>query len=119
MDTAHVRGEMNSLADTLSRSQPISTEWALDRRSFLWACKRVSNFPEVDMCATIFNHQLPAFVAPCEMAGAAGVNCLAVDWNQLKTVYIFPPLPLVSRVLAKLESFESYQTGLSDPGMRN
>ena len=31
MDVAHMKGEMNSLADTLSRSSAISTEWKLDR----------------------------------------------------------------------------------------
>ena len=106
MDTAHVKGEMNSLADTLSRGFAISTEWKLDRRSFQWACRRVSSLPEVDLCATTENYQLPVFIAPRQMAGAAGIDCLAVDWNQWKTVYIFPPLPLVSRVLDKLKSFE-------------
>ena len=106
METAHLKGEMNTLADTLSRGTAISTEWTLDRESFQWACKRIDTQPEVDLCATSANHQLPAFVAPCQMAGAVGIDCLAVDWNQWKAVYIFPPLPLISRVLAKLESFE-------------
>ena len=106
MEATHLKGEMNTLADTLSRGTAISTEWTLDRESFQWACKRLTTYPEVDLCATTANRQLQAFVAPCQMAGAVGIDCLAVDWNQWKGVYIFPPLPLVSRVLAKLESFE-------------
>ena len=50
------------LADALSRVVPISTEWKLDRRSFLGACRRTSMSPQVDWCATSENHQLSEFV---------------------------------------------------------
>ena len=61
---AHIPGEENVLADALSRAVPILTEWALDKDSFLWACRRMSSPPKVDLCATSENHQLPKFVAP-------------------------------------------------------
>ena len=106
VEVSHVKGNMNVLADALSRRVPISTEWSLDRESFLWACARTSSPPLVDLCATSENHQLPTFVAPCQMAEATDIDCPLVNWNQWKTVYVFPPLPLVSQVLKKLELFE-------------
>ena len=87
--SASHQGTLNVLADALSRQVPISTEWALDTRSFEWACARLSIRPQVDLCATVLNCKLPTFVAPCQMSRATAVDCLQVDWNQWEAIYLF------------------------------
>jgi len=34
----HIAGVRNIIADALSRDKPMSSEWILDKKSFLWIC---------------------------------------------------------------------------------
>ena len=54
----HIKGVLNVLADNGSGDAPISTEWSLDRRSFVWLCSLLG-CPQVDLFATrtITNYQ--------------------------------------------------------------
>ena len=97
---------MNVIADHLFRpNQPISTEWSLHS-------KIVSLFfvfwgtPVVDMFATVSNSRLPQFMSPILEPRALAVDALTQDW-QGRSMYMFPPFPLLSKVIQKLRSTQA------------
>ena len=97
----HIPGCLNVIADHLSRpNQPIPTEWSLHpeivRRIF-----RFWGTPEIDMFATLLNSHLPRFMSPVLEPRALAVDALSQDW-QGRSIYMFPPFPLLSKVLQKL-----------------
>ena len=93
---------MNVLADKASRDGPISMEWSLDRDSF----KRIWGVP-LDLFAIPENSQLPQFASPCPDPCHLGCDALddSLDWNQLRSIYRFPPFQLIEEVLWKLRDF--------------
>ncbi|MEL7079402.1 MAG: reverse transcriptase domain-containing protein [Cyanobacteria bacterium J06582_2] len=104
LSAVHLSGIQNVLADSLSRHGPISTEWKLDKKSFAQVMK-MNPKPQIDMFATSENHQLEVFVSPLQENKAVAQNAFQLDWNSWKTIYLFPPTPLISKVLNQLESF--------------
>ena len=101
----HIAGPLNVLADKGSRSSPISTEWSLDRPSFIWACRELGLVPEVDLFATRENAQLPSFVSPCPDPLATAQDSFTVDWNNWSIIYLFPPTSCLARVAVRLLSY--------------
>ena len=101
----HISGVRNVIADGLSRSLPISTEWMLDKSSFKWILGRAPT-PQVDLFATRENAQLPSFVSPVLDVKAVEVDALSIPWDRWRVVYLFPPTPLILKVLAHLETFK-------------
>ena len=87
----HMRRRLNVLADKASRDGPISMEWSLDRDSF----KRIWGVP-LDLFAIPENSQLPQFASPCPDPCHLGCDALddSLDWNQLRSIYLFPPFQL-------------------------
>ena len=105
LSAVHIQGAFNVRADLLSRGRPVSTEWTLHRASVLWLCRQTSILPQVDLFATPFNARFPSFLSPIAMKGSSGVDALSTDWNQWERIYLFPPFPLISEALARLERF--------------
>ena len=105
----HIFGELNVLADQGSRLSPIPTEWSLDRRTFLWLLDLAKSHgvprPQVDLFATRHNALLSSFVSPVPDPQALEVNALSLDWNRWSSVYLFPPVMLLSRLLPYLWHF--------------
>ena len=110
----HIPGCLNMIADHLSRpNQPISTEWSLHpeivKRIFrLWGT------PEVDMFATVSNSHLPRFMSPIPEPRALAVDALSQDW-QGRSMYMFPPFPLLNKVIQKLRSTQAAEVVLIAP----
>ena len=97
----HIPGCLNVIADHLSRpNQPISTEWSL-HPEIVQRIFRVWGTPEVDMFATLSNSHLPRFMSPIPEPRALAVDALSQDW-QGRSMYMFPPFPLLSKVIQKL-----------------
>ena len=110
----HIPGCMNVIADHLSRpNQSIPTEWSLHpeivKRIF-----RVWGTPEVDMFATRSNSHLPRFMSPVPEPRALAVDALSQDW-QGRSMYMFPPFPLLNRVMQKLRSTQAAEVILVAP----
>ena len=104
LDIRHIKGAYNVLSDQLSRNSIIATEWSLPQKVFnIMILKKFPNL-EWDLFATSLNNKLPKFVSPCPDQGAAAVDAFTLNWNTLKNVFMFPPTPLISRVLEKLIS---------------
>ena len=61
---------------------------------------RVWCTPEVDMFATLLNSHLPRFMSPIPEPRALAVDALSQDW-QGRSMYMFPPFPLLSKVYAE------------------
>ena len=106
---SHIQGSLNVKADQLSRLTPRSTEWSLQKSTFLHLCSVFKINPQVDLFATDLNHQVKTYISPCPDPQAYAVNALTVTWRKWKNLYLFPPTALISRALAKLrlENFDS------------
>ena len=99
----HIPGCLNVIADHLSSpNQPIPTEWSL-HPEIMKRIFRVWGTPEVDMFATLSNSHLPRFMSPVPEPRALAVDALSQDW-QGRSMYMFPPFPLLSKVVQKLRS---------------
>lgn len=55
--------------------------------------------------ATPFNTQLRSFICPFAHPAAVGVDIMATDLNRWSSVYLFPPIKMILRVLWKLKSY--------------
>ena len=110
----HIPGCLNMIADHLSRpNQPILTEWSLHPE----IVKRIFRFwgtPEVDMFATLSNSHLPRFMSPVPEPRALAVDALSQDW-QGRSMYMFPPFPLLSKAVQKLRSTQVAEVILVAP----
>ena len=104
LSAIHLAGVQNVVADALSRTKPLESEWSLDHRSFRWIQDQVPDL-EVDLFATEYNTKIPLYVAPNLDPLALATDALALDWNQWKRIYLFPPVNCLMKVLQKLRSF--------------
>ena len=97
----YVPGEMNVVADALSRpGQVLASEWTLDATvcSALWL---LWGLPHLDLFATSHNHRLPVYCSPVMDPQAWATDAFLQDWSSLEA-YAFPPFAVLRRVLAKL-----------------
>ena len=105
------------IADHLSRpNQPITTEWSLHPE----IVSRIFGFwgtPVVDMFATVSNSRLSQFMSPIPEPQALAVDALSQDW-QGRSMYMFPPFPLLSKVIQKLWSTQEAEVILIAPWWR-
>nr|XP_060620947.1 uncharacterized protein LOC132768763 [Anolis sagrei ordinatus] len=98
----HLPGQDNTLADSLSRSTQTNHEWQLHPSKF----KVISNLwgmPQIDLFASPTNTHCPLFCArlpPRAFPGCLG-DAFLFQWNP-GLLYLFPPLPLLSSVIAKI-----------------
>ena len=75
---------------------------------------RVWGTPEVDMFATLSNSHLPRFMSPIPEPRALAVDALSQDW-QGRSMYMFPPFPLLNKVMQKLRSTQVAEVILVAP----
>ena len=110
----HIPGCLNMIADHLSRpNQPIPTEWSL-HPEIVECIFKVWGTPEVDMFATLSNPHLPRFMSPIPEPRALAVDALSQDW-QGRSMYMFPPFPLLNKVMLKLRSTQVAEVILVAP----
>ena len=98
----------------LSRDEPLSTEWSLSTQDFQ-KIQQLEPRLEVDLFATSFNNKLLTFISPCPDSLAAGVDALAIPWEKWSFLYLFPPTPLISKVLAKITNTQFAKAILITP----
>jgi hypothetical protein len=103
LSSRHLAGVLNVLADTLSRpNSVIQTEWTICHRVLhrIWT---IWDKPMLDLFATRYSRRLSLYVSPVPDPQAWVVDAFSLSWEGLD-VYAFPPLALIGRVLAKVES---------------
>ena len=65
---------------------------------------KINSRLQVDLFATHHNNKLKTFVSPCPDKRAAAVDAFSIQWEKWDHLYLYPPTPLISRVLAKLQN---------------
>ena len=103
----HILGCLNVIADHLSRpNQPIPTEWSLHPK-IVSRIFGVWGTPVVDMFATVLN-------SSCLRFQSHEHDALSQDW-QGRSMYMFPPFPLLNKVIQKLRSTQEAEVILIAP----
>lgn len=102
LSAVHIPGVDNWIADFLSRETVDPGEWALHPEVFLLLCQRWG-FPDVDLFASRFNHKCPGYVSRSRDPKALAVDALITPWTGFQLLYLFPPLPLLPRVLKRVK----------------
>ena len=101
----HLSGDLNTLADRQSRLGPVGAEWSLDSETFLWLSRLAGPF-QVDLFATRDNARLPSFVSPFPDPLALGVDAFSLPWDDWESIYLFPPVKALHRVVPLLSRFQ-------------
>ena len=100
-DARYLPGQATVLADLLGRrEQVVGTEWSLHSqvaRSLL----RVWGNPSIDLFATCLNAKLPLYCSLVPDPKALFEDAFRYPWDDLD-LYVFPPFPLVGRVIARV-----------------
>lgn len=65
-------------------------------------CKRLF-FPSVDLFASRINTQLKNYVSWNPDPGSLFFDAFTINWQQLSTIYAFPPFSIIDRVLQKIK----------------
>ncbi|CAJ0958249.1 unnamed protein product [Ranitomeya imitator] len=103
ISAVHIPGVENWAADFLSRQGLASGEWELHPEVFLQICLRWGT-PDVDLMASRLNAKVHNFIARSRDPQAIGVDALISPWHQFQLPYVFPPLPLLPRVIRKIKT---------------
>ena len=96
----HIPSKRNVLADALSRTKPLSTEWQLNKAVFAQILGLAPDL-ELDLFATRINTQLDRFLSPFPDPLAVGVDALTAPWPQTGLLYAFPPQVLIPQLLVR------------------
>ena len=99
----HIPGHLNTWADSMSRDHTIRSEWSLSPRSFDQL--QQSLHMEIDLFAHPGNAKLPLFGCLFQHPLARVTDALTTEWNQWRSIYLFPPLNLIPTCLEKLEKY--------------
>jgi hypothetical protein len=105
LSAAHIKGESNVLADSLSRGKKIAwSEWSL--------CPRVTaqifqiyGMPNIDLFASRHNHKLPVYCSWDRDPAAFAQDALSIPWTNMWG-YAYPPISLIPRILQKIRQSE-------------
>ena len=111
---SHIQGCYNIIADQLSRRTELPTEWSLSPEDFK-KIYRLNPEIQVDLFATKLNNKLSTYVSPCPDEKAAAVDAFKTPWDRWKNLYIYPPANLISKVLAKITTFNLEKAVLVTP----
>lgn len=103
LSAVHIPGVDNWAADFLSRETVDPGEWSLHPAVFLQICQRWG-VPDVDVFASRLNHKLPVYVSRARDPEALAVDALVLPWTGFDFLYLFPPLPLLPRVLKRVKA---------------
>ena len=105
LTAVHIQGVRNVLADSLSRTKPVSSEWTLCP---LGRQRILSTNPDIqiDLFATSENSLVDKFVSPFPHPQAAAVDAMSINWNKWSWIYLFPPTNFLLKVLQKIRSYK-------------
>lgn len=101
LSAIYIPGVDNWAADFLSRSTIDPGEWSLHPEVFEALCLRWGR-PDVDLMASKFNHKVPLYLARARDPKAYGADALVLPWREFSLLYVFPPFPLLPRVLRRI-----------------
>ena len=100
IQTQFLPGMENIQADSLSRNFKDSSDWMLNPEIFQ-KIQRKWGPMNVDLFASMWNHQLKRYYSWGNQPDAEGQDALQVSWKNMKA-YAFPPFILINKILQKL-----------------
>ena len=98
----HIRGIDNISADLASRIISTHSEWRLHPQMFRDICKHFNLSPQVDLFASMLNHQVSTYYSFAPDPYCTGVDAFCFEWESEKLFYCFAPFNLLYRILAKI-----------------
>ena len=99
---SHVAGVRNGRADKLSRLDAGDHDYYLSSSMFASFSQSLSFPLKVDLFASRLNFKIPNYVSWHADPLSSSVNAFSLRWYDF--VYLFPPIPLIDRVLCKFEN---------------
>ncbi|KAA6393117.1 MAG: putative Polyprotein P3 [Streblomastix strix] len=102
IEAVYLKGELNSIADRLSRLEKAG-DYQLKKDVLNEALQKLQVSPTLDAFATRRNSLFPRFLSPTDDNRAIGTNGLKFPWGQ-KIVYAHPPIAIIGRCLQKIQS---------------
>ena len=114
LDVSYLPGQSNVLADLLSRrDQVIGTKWSLHLQVARALLRRWGS-PSTDLFTTSLNAKLPLYCSLVPDPQAVFEDAFHHPWTNLD-VYVFPPFPLVRRVVARVRETPNLSMTLVAP----
>lgn len=101
----YISAVQKQLADDLSRIFISNNEWSLNLQVFALLTRKWG-IPDMDLAATPENSKCSRFLSRATYPTAAGIDCLHHPWS-FHLGYIFPPISLIARFLARLRRWTS------------
>jgi hypothetical protein len=97
----HIPGVDNVEADEASRYFRDSAEWGITPgiREVIFS---KWGAPEIDLFATSRNCVIEKFASWGPDPRATVIDCFQSDWSSFGSVYLFPPIPLIPKVIQKI-----------------
>ena len=97
-----IPGQLNFIADILSRLINLNSEWKLNPAIFRQICV-IYTTPDLDLFATRANNQVQKFISWFPDPDALTTNAFSIPWsNQL--CYAFPSYSQIMKCLKKIQS---------------
>ena len=90
----------NTCADFLTRHKMLTWEIQLDQHVFETIVSHFGVHPTLDAFATRNNKKLPRYMSWYSDKDAVGQDALLCPWDSI--TYLFPPLPLMNKVVNKI-----------------
>ena len=100
---SHIEGKSNKKADYLSRFSHFH-EYQLTKSAFLELIEQIPFQLDIDLFASAKNAKLPNYVSIADDANAFYIDAFSEIWHD--NSYIFPPVPLLQKALAKIQREE-------------
>ncbi|XP_073438898.1 uncharacterized protein [Dendrobates tinctorius] len=97
-----IPGTDNTAADYPSREGLATGEWSLHQDVFRQICQ-LWGTPDVNVLASQQNRRVQQFVSRYRDPLTIGVDALVIPWTQFRLPYLFPPLPLLPRLVKKIK----------------
>ena len=101
LSAVYIPGVDNWTADFLSRTIVDPGEWSLHPEVFQELCRRWGR-PDVDLMASRLNCKVPVYLARARDPKACGVDALVAPWQHFRLLYVFPPIPLLPKLLRRI-----------------
>ena len=95
---SHISGVKNVTADFLSRCS-FFHEYSLSPSAFKYIQKILPFELKYDLFASKLNHKLKNYCAILDDSEALQINAFSLTWHSGS--YLFPPIPLISKVISK------------------
>ena len=99
ISAVHIPGIHNSRADKLSRLEESDHDYYLSSSMFSSLSQAISFPLKLDAFASRLNYKLSNYISWHKDPYSSLVNAFSFKW--LENVYLFPPIPLIDRVLDK------------------